>query len=76
MNIPHVNGNTPLHSGIQFKHSKVARLLIKKGADIGIINIIGESPLDIAIETKQKEIAELLRKHGGKTAEELKAKQN
>ena len=54
-------------------HKEVVGLLIAKGADVNVKGTVGTA-LDLAIDSKKTVIADLLRKHGGKTAEELKAK--
>ena len=72
-------GRTPLQRAAWFGRKEIVGLLIAKGADVNAkSNVRGvntnETPLDMAIINKQAETADLLRKHGGKTAEELKAK--
>ncbi len=64
-------GRTTLHSAAREGHKEVIELLIAKGADVNVKDDDGTTPLDMADD---KETADLLRKHGGKTAEELKAK--
>ena len=45
---------------------ELAKLLIKKGADVNSKNEWGDTPLDEAARYDSLEVAELLIKHGGK----------
>ena len=66
------DGETPLHNASFAGHREIVELLIANNAKVNPI-CWGKTPVDRA---KNKEIENLLRQHGGKTAEELKAKQN
>jgi len=69
-------GWTPLHS---VATKEIVELLIANGANMNAKIELGkwkdQTSLSLAIQNNQTEIADLLRKHGGKTVEELKAKQ-
>ena len=72
------SGSTPLHNAAINGRKEVAELLIANGADVNAIIVSGrnqgKTPLDMTIRLRRTETADLLRKHGGKTGEELKAK--
>jgi len=72
------SGSTPLHDAAINGRKEVAELLIANGADVNAIIVSGrnqgKTPLDMTIRLRRTETADLLRKHGGKTGEELKAK--
>ena len=68
-------GWTPLHLAASRSHEEIVELLIAKGADVNAKEKFGWTPLGEAVFKGKKEIAALLRKHGGKTGEELEAKQ-
>ena len=79
VNYSPANGITPLANAVIREDKESAELLISSGADVNSKDREGYTPLDTAndIVTSKavlKEITDLLRKHGGKTAEELKAK--
>ncbi len=73
------SGDTVLHQVVRSYSEKyaseVAELLISNGANINERNIRGNTPLDEALLNERNKTAEFLRKHGGKTGEELKAKE-
>ena len=73
------SGETTLHTvarSCSEKHaSEVCELLITNGAKVNELNDKGQTPLDEALANGRKKTAEFLRKHGGKTGEELKAKE-
>ena len=66
------DGETPLHNASFAGHREIVQLLLANNAEVNPI-CWGKTPVDRA---KNKEIENLLWQHGGKTAEELKAKQN
>ena len=72
-------GETVLHQvarSYSEKHaSEVCELLIANEAKVNELNDKGQTPLDEALANGRKKTAEFLRKHGGKTGEELKAKE-
>ncbi len=72
MNAKNRGEKTPLHNAAEYGHKEVAELLIAEGADVSAKDTFSTTPLDYT--KRHPEIADLLRKHGGKTAEELKAK--
>lgn len=63
------HGWTPMHEAAVFGYTDVARLLIKKGANINAWDGY-ETPLDVSCA--DSELTKLLRKLGGKTGQELK----
>tara|TARA_Y100000739_G_scaffold218941_1_gene216871 strand:- start:118 stop:834 length:717 start_codon:yes stop_codon:yes gene_type:complete len=63
------HGWTPMHEAAIFGHTDVARLLIKKGANINAWDGY-ETPIDVSGD--KSEFTKLLRKLGGKTGKELK----
>ena len=73
------SGETTLHTvarSYSEKHaSEVCKLLITHEAKVNELNDKGQTPLDEALANGRKKTAEFLRKHGGKTGEELKAKE-
>ena len=66
-------GSTALNSAAYHGHTKIAELLLSKGANINWKDEFGSTPLQYATDRGHKETIALLRKHGGKTGEELKA---
>ena len=67
-------GASSLHSAAWCGHPDIVELILAAEANVNAINFDGETPLDCATNFSQNEIAALLRKHGGRTADELKAK--
>ena len=67
-------GASSLHWAAWCGHPDIVEVIIAARANVNAINFDGETPLDCATNFSQNEIAALLRKHGGKTADELKAK--
>jgi predicted aldo/keto reductase-like oxidoreductase len=57
-------GATPLNMGALFGQTKVAMLLIEKGADVSIANNDGNTALHIASFFAYSDLVELLLKHG------------
>ena len=53
-------GNTPLHNALENGYIKIAKLLIREGADINIKNNSGNSPLHFAVYENCKEVVQLL----------------
>ena len=78
VNAKNEDGYTPLLYAAIMGHTEIVELLIAAGADLNAKDEGGETPLDWTTNPDNPndtaEIADLLRKHGGKTAEELKAK--
>ena len=74
------DGYSPLHYAAMNGLEEIAKLLITKGANVNAKDGKGRTPLDILsseeLVGETAETAIFLRKHGGKTAEELKAKGN
>ena len=68
------DGRTPLHFAVENGHKEITELLIANGVDVNARKDDAKTPLDWAIGHNHLELADLLSKHGGKTAEELKAK--
>jgi len=72
-------GGTSLHLAAHSGQKEIVELLIANGANMNAKIELGkwkdQTSLSLAIQNNQTEIADLLRKHGGKTVEELKAKQ-
>lgn len=54
------DGMTPLHIACQSGHTKIAGLLLDRGADIDHMNTEGSTPLNIAIREKCNEIVKQL----------------
>ena len=54
------DGMTPLHNACQSGHTKIAGLLLDRGADIDHKNDEGSTPLNIAIREKYNEIVKQL----------------
>ena len=67
-------GASSLHWAAWCGHPDIVEVIIAARANVNAINFDGETPLDCATNFSQNEIVALLRKHGGKTADELKAK--
>jgi ankyrin repeat protein len=78
VNVKDHSGETPLHVvARQFdekRASEICELLIANGARVNEEDSKGQTPLDDALTHQRTETAVVLRKHGGKAAEELKAK--
>ena len=55
-----LDGMTPLHFAVVFRHKEIAELLIGKGADVDAKDDLGLTSLYHAVIEEQKEIAELL----------------
>ena len=70
---PGWKGWTPLHYAVNGGSKEIAELLLAKGADVNAKDDDGYTPLYYT--RPHWEIANLLRDHGGKTGEELKAKE-
>ncbi|MDR2642496.1 MAG: ankyrin repeat domain-containing protein [Planctomycetaceae bacterium] len=56
VNLPDNNGVTPIHLAAMSSNVDVVTLLIKKGADISIVNRYGKSGLHILIENTSKDV--------------------
>jgi len=54
------DGWSPLLMAVRYNQPKVAKVLIKKGADLNLSNKFGWTPLMMAIEHDQPEIAKIL----------------
>jgi ankyrin repeat protein len=57
-------GETALYYAIQTDSAALVELMIKKGAQVNVVNKSGLSPLTLAIVKKQLSIAQLLINHG------------
>jgi len=59
---------TPLHLAVSQDRQEIIELLIAKGADVNVKDIMGVTPLDWAVKLEKTETIKLLHKHGGKSA--------
>lgn len=50
VNAQNIDGDTPLHYSIKYKHLDVMQKLLQCGADINCQNRLGESPLHMAVK--------------------------
>ena len=64
---------TLMHIACMNSHESVAKLLIKKNANLNAIDSNNRTPLDISVSLGDENIIEALIKRGAKSAEELKA---
>ena len=53
-------GMTPLHIACQNGHTKIAELLLGKGAEVDHKNAQGSTPLNLAVKARRKETVRLL----------------
>jgi len=53
-------GNTPLHVAVACSAFRVAKLLIKYGANIEALDSGGRSPLEIAYKAGNKEVIDVI----------------
>ena len=60
------HGRTPLHEAAEFGRDKVARPLIKKGADVKARNKSDYTPLTLAIIGDEPTTKALLKRAGGR----------
>ena len=67
-----------IHKAARQGNIEAVKQHLAAGANVNAIIVSGryqgKTPLDLAIRLGQTETIDLLRKHGGKTGEELKAK--
>lgn len=61
-----IAGFTPLMFAVRDNHEELAKLLIKKGANVNARSENGKTPLILARDGGYTAMAELLRSHGGK----------
>ena len=54
------DGMTPLHIACQSGHTKIAGLLLDRGADVDLKNAEGNTPLNLAVKAKCIETSRLL----------------
>ena len=60
LNTPDGEGNTPIHSCILLEKELIAKLLIRRGADVSKTNNAGQTPFDIAVSSGSVRDDELL----------------
>ena len=60
LNAPDGEGNTPIHSCILLEKELIAKLLIRRGADVSKTNNAGQTPFDIAVSSGSVRDDELL----------------
>ena len=60
LNVPDVDGNTPLHLGVASGNTNIVFYLISAGSDKNTCNIRGEYPLTLAARCGKNDIVELL----------------
>ncbi|XP_058800124.1 ankyrin-3-like [Phymastichus coffea] len=56
-------GFTPLHMAVEFNNQKVAKLLLRNGADLWACDSRGSTPLHLALERKNVKMVECLFKY-------------
>jgi ankyrin repeat protein len=54
------NGCTVLHAASRRGHLGVVKLLLRRGADVDVLNKAGSSPAELALENGQAEVAEFI----------------
>ena len=54
------DGMTPLHIACQNGHTKIAELLLDRGAEVDHKNAEGSTPLNLAVNARRKETVRLL----------------
>lgn len=60
LNIPNLDGNTPLHICVLMDQSEAIKLLLKANADIHAVNAANKTPFNLAQELNRKYILELV----------------
>jgi len=60
LNVPDVDGNTPLHLGVAAGNTNIVSYLMSAGSDKNICNTRGEYPLTLAARCGKNDIVELL----------------
>jgi ankyrin repeat protein len=60
LNVPDVDGNTPLHLGVAAGNTNIVSFLISAGSDKNTENMRGEYPLTLAARSGKNDILELL----------------
>jgi len=58
-NLLDYNGDTALHDVARFGHVEMAKMILKKGADLSIKNNEGKTPLDLATQYEKTELVKL-----------------
>jgi len=62
LNVPDVDGNTPLHLGVAAGNINIISYLVNAGSNLNICNVQGEYPLTLAARCGKTDIVELLMK--------------
>lgn len=55
-------GITPLHLAVSYGQHEIVRLLINRGADTTVRNILNQTPMDVAVEKEDLTMIELLKR--------------
>lgn len=71
VDLPGVNGNTPLGEATFYGHIPVIKELLLRGANVNAVSLDG-TPLDIAAGRNNSEAIDLLKHYGARHANELR----
>ena len=64
LNVPDIDGNTPLHLGVAAGNTNIVSYLVSAGSESNICNVQGNNPLTLAARCGKNDIVELLMNSG------------